>query len=70
MLIRMVEDIGAVDDGSDGSDEIDGEENEKGKWCLQNLLLRLESISMAFMSRYFGILKVEVYEVLDCEEGD
>ncbi|TVY80933.1 Secondary metabolism regulator laeA [Lachnellula suecica] len=42
----------------------DQHEKEKGKWSLQNLLLGLESISMALMTRYLGMSEHEVREVI------
>ncbi|KUJ06154.1 TAM domain methyltransferase, partial [Mollisia scopiformis] len=46
------------------------DEKEKGMWCLQNLLLGLESISMALMTRYLGMSVWEVRGDLECVEKE
>jgi hypothetical protein len=43
----------------------DGLEKAKGGWCLMNLILGLESMSMAPMTRYLGMSEEEVREFLN-----
>jgi len=48
----------------------DKHEKEIGKFCLQNLLLGLESISMAPMTRFLNMSEEEVREILERVEKE